>query len=130
MQKNDAVDAQEFWQFREFYYPGALMVNKEGLSTQPLNIISLPKDSLYFTSFRSRYIQSDEFLVSADTLGTILNKKYNKSFLLTQEKNRVILVFIKPVKEMVRANGFYDYKDKDKKLLEGKSWLVVITINK
>jgi hypothetical protein len=126
------VDTQAFWQMIEFYYPGSLTVAKRGIPTKPR--FSPPKEwyPLYFTSFRSKYITSDEFLVNTSSLSALLDEDIppSVSYQVIENKNEVILVFIKPIREMITANGFLDYKDKDKKLLQGKYWFVYTIINK
>ena len=55
-------------------------------------------------------------------------KKTNE--LIATSGNDTIIYFIKPISEMAQANGFFDYKDKDKKFLTGKYWYVYTIISK
>jgi hypothetical protein len=134
--KDKKIDAQEFWQFREFYYPGAISFNRTGLAEQsPYTFDPLLKPFL-FTSFHSKYISSYEYLVTMNDLNYVVPfnedwKLYLESSVAVRKRNNTVdIVFIKPVSEMVKANGFLDYKDKDKKLLEAKFWLVFSQIKK
>lgn len=131
-----SIDAQGFWQFREFYYPGTLIVDKSGIKDSSSPSIPLAYEPYLFTVFHSSKIASYEYLVTKNTLDLIVPKSDewkifpNSSLAYKHTDDSVSLVFIKPISEMVRANGFLDYKDKDKKLLDGKYWLVVTTIAK
>ena len=118
--KNNSISAQEFWQLREFYSPGVIQVDKPNLT------------------FTSNKITSHETLIDkAITLQSLLPKSSNwhvlyqkTNELIATSGNETFIYFIKPISEMVKANGFFDYKDKDKKLLENKSWYVVTKIQK
>ena len=116
IQKTHSVDAQSFWELREFYYPGSLTVTHGALYPHP------------FTTFQSKYITSNEYLVTQADLSTL--HITNHSVHIDEGKDTVKLTFVKPIAEMVKANGFLDYKDKDKKLLEGKFWLVITHIQR
>lgn len=130
------IDAREFWQFREFYYPGSLTVDKKGIKDPASPTIPLAYESYLFTVFRSSKITSYEYLVTKNTLDLIVPnsdewKKFpNSSLVYKSADDSISLVFIMPISEMVKANGFLDYKDKDKKLLEGKYWMVITNISK
>lgn len=50
--------------------------------------------------------------------------------LIATNAKEVVIYFIKPISEMKRANGFFDYKNKDKKLLSNKNWFVTTIITK
>lgn len=118
--KNNSISAQEFWQLREFYSPGVILLNK-------------PK--LLFTSSK---ITSQETLIDKKiTLDEMLPKESDQQILykngneqISTDESAIYVYFIKPTTDMVQANGFFDYKDKDKKLLEGKSWYVSAIIQK
>lgn len=110
VQKTHNLDPQEFWKWRESYYPGSITFTKVASANTP------------HTVYRSKYITSYEYVVDTNTMGDKIYIKRNK--------DTADIVFIKPISEMKRANGFFDYNDKDKKLLEGKYWLVVTIINK
>lgn len=53
-----------------------------------------------------------------------------KTYRLVEYPDRFELFFIKPISEMSITNGFFDYKDKDKDLLEKKAWFVATKISK
>jgi hypothetical protein len=127
------IDPRQFWKLREFYYPGSLTVAKTGLKSKPLRELSTQVDPLLFTQFRSSFVQSDEFLVRSNSLNLILGtSQYAKdaSYILNEDTHSVHLMFVLPISAMITTNGFYDSKDKDKKLLEGKYWFVNTVIEK
>lgn len=123
--KQNTINPREFWALREFYSPGSLMVNK--------NATSEP-----FLTFTSDKIKSFESLVPkydinrkwppVDLSGKQVDFKTD-SELIFHEDNLLRIVFLKPISEMVKANAVYDYKDKDKKLLEDRLWFVDTTVH-
>lgn len=54
----------------------------------------------------------------------------NTNELIASSGKTTYIYFIKPISEMSKANGFFDYKDQDKKLLETKNWYVETKILK
>lgn len=50
--------------------------------------------------------------------------------MIVTKGNETRIYFIKSISEMKKANGFFDYKDKDAKMLENKNWYVVTKIQK
>ncbi|PIY68532.1 hypothetical protein COY90_05385 [Candidatus Roizmanbacteria bacterium CG_4_10_14_0_8_um_filter_39_9] len=124
-QSHGLINAQDFWKLREMYYPGILTFNKNAYPNP-------------FVTFKSDKITSYESLIPLPDLNrkwppvNITGKKIlfeNKNELIYfEEKNVVRIVFIKPISEMITANAFYDYKDKDKKLLQDKAWYVTASV--
>lgn len=118
--KNNAISPQEFWQLREFYSPGAIHLNKPNLT------------------FTSNKVVSHETLVDKKIALEHLLPKLNGWNILYRKTNELIatngsdtlIYFIKPISEMAQANGFFDYKDKDEKLLINKNWYVITKIKK
>jgi len=118
--KNNAISAQEFWQLREFYSPGVIQFNKQNLIFISNKIISHEVLVDKKTSLQALLPKMDNW--------HILYKKTNE--LIATSGNDTIIYFIKPISEMAQANGFFDYKDKDKKFLTGKYWYVYTIISK
>ena len=118
--KNNSISPQGFWQLREFYSPGSIQFNKP---------------SLTFTSDR---IISHETLIDKNiVLETILPKKENwhilfkkENELIASKNNTLFIYFIKPTSEMIKANAYFDNKDKDEKFLKNKNWYVVTEIQR
>jgi len=134
----------EFWQFRDFYYPGTIEVNTFGLNKNkvntilrlfPLNFIN--KQDIYpFLIYSSNKITSVEYLVRSDTLSELMQiDKQSKTFLNSQHiffietDKKAYLYFVKPVSDLLTANGYFDYKKRDKELLKDKYWLVLTIID-
>lgn len=118
--KNKTISAQEFWQLREFYSPGVIQFNKRNLIFTSNKITS-------HESLIDKKITLDS-LISPKKSWHILYKNTNE--LIATSGTDTLIYFIKPVSEMAQANGFFDYKDKDKKLLENKNWYVETKIIK
>lgn len=118
--KNNTISSQEFWQLREFYSLGIIQFNKPNLT------------------FTSNKIESKETIINKNViLQTLLPSQdnwkilyRNKNELIATKGKETFVYFIKPISEMAQANGFFDYKDKDKKLLQDKNWYVATTIVK
>src|SRR3989338_7266587 len=145
-QSNNKIDARTFWQFREFYYPGYFTFERLGLSKQKvsvaevkLNVELLPEASASaFLIYKSDKVNSLEALVNTDDLSaTISDKDFTNENVLLQNTSNLIYLsskkarisFIKPIDEMVTANGYYDYKNpQDKALIDGKYWLSVTEV--
>ncbi|OGK20192.1 hypothetical protein A3D80_01040 [Candidatus Roizmanbacteria bacterium RIFCSPHIGHO2_02_FULL_40_13b] len=140
------IDGRTFWQFREFYYPGYFTFDRLGLSKQKvsvaevkLNVELLPEASASaFLIYKSDKVNSLEALVNTDDLSaTISDKDFTNENVLLQNTSNLIYLsskkarisFIKPIDEMVTANGYYDYKNpQDKALIDGKYWLSVTEV--
>lgn len=123
--KRGKINPQEFWALREIFAPGVISVDK-------------PATVSPFLVFKSSKITSDELLVPAAgnnsrTLPTVPRKQQvdfrTNTELIYHDNTTMHIFFLKPISEMVKANATYDYKDKDKKFLEGKLWFVETTIN-
>lgn len=112
--KNDEISSQDFWQLREFYSPGTITFSNRNLEFKSQKSIS--KEVLVKnTSSLQTYTQSMRNY-------RIIFQKKNE---IIAEKNGIIFInFIKPVAEMKKTNGFFDYEDKDKALLKDKAWFV------
>ncbi len=142
-----AVDARTFWQFREFYYPGYFKFEWEGFdktktkeAADNLHIQLLPDASASaFLIYNSGKLHSVEALVNNDELSrTIKDSSFQHADVILEDKSNLIyltpkkarIIFIKPVSEMVKANGYYDYKDpEDSAHIAGKYWLSVSEVD-
>lgn len=137
------IDPKEFWQFRDFYYPGALQVNTFGLNkdliikeSQTVPFLFSKYNDLYpFLIYKSDKIKSIEYLTKENTINKIgslssaVNLTVNNDHILFYtSQNVAYLFFVKPVGEMLQANGFFDFKKRDKELLKDKYWFVETSI--
>lgn len=115
-----AISAEEFWILREFYSPGFIRFKNRDVIYTSDKIAS--RESLV-----DKGITLDS-LLSLDTNWTILFNTRNE--MIATNRKAYIISFIKPIEEMSTANGFFDYRDKDKKLLESKNWYVTSEIQR
>lgn len=137
------VDEQLFWQTREFYSPGVLTFNKEGLENNTVQElldkggVNINPLSYYhsFLRYKSDKWESVEFLVKSNQLNKIMAVPNghillnDKNIILDQiDEKKHLLIFLKPVVEMEKANGYFDYKQWDKELLKDKYWLTISII--
>ena len=141
------IDSKNFWEFREFYSPGSFLFERDGLSREEvLKVLKGMKISsthtendLHFLAYRSDYISSIEVLTKEKSIDSFIKDYYlisegdlllrGKNYiLLKQNPKKVLLIFLLPESEMKKANGFFDYQEKDKELVRGKYWLDITLI--
>lgn len=145
-QSNKKIDARIFWQFREFYYPGYFTFERLGIKKSMYSItekklrIKLSENSLpyVFLIYTSNKFNSLEALVTKDILSDVVvdlstGKKniifQNNSELVYKTGGRMRIIFVKPQNEMVKSNGYFDYKNpRDMAILQTKYWLSVSEI--
>lgn len=137
------IDARTFWQFREFYYPGYFKFERRGFDknktkemADKLSVQLLPQaNPSAFLIYTSGKLHSLEALVNNEELSkTLKDAGLGRADVLLDDRSNLMylspkkarIIFIKPVSEMVKANGYYDAKDRhDAALIEGKYWLSV-----
>ena len=147
VEKDKKIDARSFWEFREFYNPGSFVFERDGLSQKKVNEqlnnlrISLSGNtfSIPFLLYNSGKMESLELLVTTNELNKIINNlnitknviyKDSSSIIYKERENTVKIIFIKPTDEMVTANGFYNYRNKDDvKIYKDKYWLSISKID-
>lgn len=140
------IDAQKYWEFREFFSPGSFQFSKTGISQRTTNRIVKRAgvflkddfDIMPFLVFNSPKLVSVDFLTTHTTLDQIidLDEIKNKKILLQTENeliyendpSQIIIIFLKSPSDMKRANGFFDYRIEDKELTENKYWLNITII--
>lgn len=141
-----AIEGQTFWKFREFYYPGSFTFEPNGFGKEltaqkakELSITLLPQATASaFLIYESGKFNSMEALVNPGDLAATVKddgfKDYEEgsgdsSYSMLRSGNKVRIMFVKPVSEMVKANGYFDMKNKqDAARIEGKYWLSVSEI--
>lgn len=140
--KSQKINVMNFWEFREFYYPGTIIFNVRKLPDTTVNAalsslkMNFVPDSYYypFLYFNSDKIQSLESLTKTDQIGEIIENQVippeaqivirDKSTLFYIVEHRATIVFVKTIDEMITANGYFNYKKDDKELLKNKFWFV------
>lgn len=140
------LSGQEYWTFREFYSPGDsvldksyhLSANQMPLSLGPLyNGISLKVHSAPFMVFTAPYMQSVDAFVGESAslqdvpavLGQHILVRTNK-LILSENATSYTLLFILPISEMQKTNGFFNYTQPEKDFMQGKQWLGIAHIQK
>lgn len=138
---NDYLDPQEYWEFRERFSPGSFSINPEFIDLfQTYRIVNLNSkgvsEIIYFNSQHSssidsisqEYIALDSFKSSVN-VDMILFEK-DTSIIYTQKNmpNKVYVWFIKPIDEMKKANGFFDYTSSEMELLNNSYWVSQMTL--
>lgn len=145
-EKAQEINAQSFWEFREFYSPGYYTFDRNGLSGSPVERIEkkvgiqinnphiqttyIDKTFLIFTS---PHLTSIDALVTTNDLTKIIvmNSLHPvttffsaKNELIYKDANgNIHILFVKSIQEMKTANGYFDYTGTDASLLKGKYWL-------
>jgi hypothetical protein len=141
-----SINPQNYWKFREFYSPGSFNFSKTGLSPslveQAVKKIGIKYDNQKITLtdllFSSQKLNSLDMLTKQTNLNDIVDLKQFKkeqvlleggNYLVYQENAKTIkIIFLLPNSELEKANGFFDYKDTDKKITEGENWFNVTSI--
>lgn len=145
-QSHNAIDAEDYWEFREFYSPGSFIFSKTGLPQNEANhmlrefevSVNHERVNTPFLIFNSGRIKSIDFLTDAHQMNNIVEQELvNNKELIIQTDNAImyrknpttfILIFLKTPEEMRKANGFFDYREADKELTENKYWFNITQI--
>lgn len=140
------VDPQNYWKLREFYSPGHFIFSRDGIAESilmnTLKEIGIDYNSknvdLTFLFFSSEKLHSLDMLTKQASLSALINQKQirekdiifmNKNSLIYKEKQNLIkIVFLMSNSDMQLANGFFDYKDKDKNLIKGQNWFNITSL--
>ena len=77
---------------------------------------------------QKRWLEFFQIAVQGSAQSTSQNEK---KVLFTNQTTQIFydtegvlrIIFVKPIAEMRKANGFFDYTDKEQKLLNGQYWL-------
>lgn len=135
------INPQAYWEFREFYSPGSFEFSRRGLSPTILTTViktwniplRQPTDIFPFLLFTSPHLQSvDSLTTMAEMEETVDSNKLATTQILFKNENAIIyqtdketvkIIFLLSGDEMKKANGFFEYNEKDKKLTQGKYWL-------
>ncbi len=142
----NSIDPQKYWEFREFYSPGYFDFSDKGIDAtkvsnalQKLNIS--PQDiSIYFAKFNSKHLISLDGLTKDRALSEVFDKskagikevlfENSNSIIYKNNQDQTFVVFLLPISEMKKANGFFDYENKDKNLLKDKNWFDITKLDK
>jgi len=136
--KKKDIDLQLYWKFREFYSPGSFIYQPEGLDNPDLQLITiariLSKDFKPILMFHSSRIDSIGGYTSTSALNQDSITAQNKILLHTPTlylsslpNNGYLLIFLKPVEKVKKANGFIPTIETKK---EKDYWLEISKIKK
>lgn len=136
------VDPQRFWLFRERYSPGTMQINTEAVSMlQTYRITKThPSGMTELMKYESPRLVSTDLLTTQTNALTEFRQKLPQNAQIIDEtssyiiaelpEKKMILAFQKPISEMKKANGFFDYLPEEEKLLSGTEWLSISYIQK
>jgi hypothetical protein len=134
------ISPQVYWQFREFYSPGYFTFSRTGIagalidkSTKEIGIkYNKNAVDLIDLAFASQKINSLDMLTKQSSLDSIIDKAQFKkekiifinqnSLIYQKDAKTVQIVFLLANGDIKKANGFFDYTDKDKKITDGENW--------
>ncbi len=127
------IDGRDFWQFREFYYPGNFVFEPLKLEQSVYdtflksNGVSINKKADYypFLYFQSAKIKSLEGMTNEKTLASLFN--LSGTLYLSKTDKKALLLFIQPIAEMKKTNAHYDYRGEYKDIVNKYSFWFVIT---
>jgi hypothetical protein len=139
------IDSQKYWQFREFYSPGYFTFSRQGIDIKLLKQAETKikvkfdnkKVNLSFLVFSSPLVSSVDMLTTTSSINEIFQSKVSKEAILFKDKNSLIykqdsgtiaIVFLLSNENMRKANGFFDYNDRDKIITEDKNWFNVTAV--
>ena len=140
------INPQEYWQFREFYSPGYFTFSREGiaksLSLNAAKEISVKYNekeiNLTYSFFSSQRLNSLDMLTKQLNLNKLIDQKqFRKEKIIFMGKNSLIykedastmeIVFLLSNADMQKANGFFNYQDKDRKITTGENWFNVTSL--
>lgn len=143
-QKNGYIDPQSFWKLRDFYDAGTIQFDRAGLTDNTVQSQEkkIGADSKWnigfpFLIFTSKKFNSfDQLVNNQQTISLesfMKNEPHtlfkNKTSLIYKKNNTYYIVGLFNPDEMKSVNGFLDYKDQDKNLTQGKSYLTVSRID-
>ncbi len=142
-QKNNLLDSQRYWEFREFYSPGTFVFKKDysispdqmpkSLKTH-FSVLKTQTRLRPYLTFHSAKIDSFDALLSKkiDLTKAYLDKKYlikNKSLILLDAGNYYSLLSITSSENIKKANGFFEDKGTPR-IPQDEYYLTVAVIQK
>lgn len=144
--KANGIDPREYWKFREFYSPGYFTFSRTGIESAKLTETQKEIGVKYngknidltFLVFTSPKVKSLDMLTKEMDLSKIIDQKklpqsnivfINKTGIIYRDGPNILKsVFLFSNSEMKKANGFFDYSERDKMLTAGENWFNVTSI--
>ncbi len=140
VEKDNAINVQTFWIFRERYYPHSIEFKEAGYKNFDAQSIfnslpiEMPRDLFSFLTSKSTHSKSFEGLTSDKALSYLEkqdrdeSRQYilkNSNELVFIQDGTLTIIFLKPVGDMMKANAYYDLKGRHSSVVEKKFWIVV-----
>lgn len=132
------IDLQRYWELREFYSPGSFMYQPNGLPIPNLQLLTIARahteEFKPVLSFQSPLTQSLGGYTSTNRLKQNTSIVQNKILLHTSTlnlssypNNEYLLIFLKPIDGVKKANGFIPTTKSKEKM---DYWLEITKITK
>ena len=128
VKSNNTINPRNFWELREFYSPGYFTFNPEFINTTSvLQIKNLPNYKNQILAFHSPKLTSQEYILKncQNTLAAQDEIIFSSpDSVIFKNGSNIVIKFIKPIDDMVKSNGLFDYTQQELDLLNGTCWLV------
>lgn len=136
------VDPQKFWLFRERYSGGNMSINPQSVGIfQTYRVIGRNASGAteLFNYQSARLKSTDSITTDRQALTARYAEVLKKATIVQQSPSHIIadlpggilmITFQKPISEMKKANGFFDYLPNEEKILDGTEWLNTTYIQK
>lgn len=145
IKQTKSINPQTFWEFRDLNSNGIFsFLNSESITNhcQDFNDLILPKSilnnygSLMYLCYQSDILKSVDYLIDVKASKNVFDyftNDYQNSILKTDDilifeninSKEIYLIFTKPIPEMEKAKGFFDFVDKDEINVDNKLWLSI-----
>lgn len=139
-------DLAAYWKFREFYSPGSFSFNPEIVDAQQtFRFTALPHYDNDFLYYHSPDMYSVDTITSSSSgdwergrIAKIKASVQNQNDIVFSDDTTLLyykspqtleLYLIRPTPFLYRVNGFFDYTDEEKRLLQYKQWQHYAVIN-
>jgi len=132
--KSHGLDSENYWQFRERFGSGHFTRNEEAIDFLAIIRIASVNNNLTPLLFykSSNFNSTDSLLLSSDSSNQLESFKLkNKGEILTATDTFLLiktgntnyaLAFVKPISEMKKVNGLFDYKSSERELIKDYNW--------
>ena len=144
---NNKIDPRAFWKLREFYSPGIYTFSREGIEksliqeeNKKINVDYNKKNiTLTFLNFSAPLLTSLDMLTEQKDLKNLINQKQfanekvlfsDATSLIYKETPKTIkMIFLFNETDLKKADGFFDYQEKDISLIKNRQWFSITTIS-
>lgn len=137
LEGNKSLDSSFFWQWREFYSPGAIHLNPDYVSfgdTQEIIAVASPSAVLF--EYQSPLVYTKESVVHESLIKkhggyfdrvAAANKRIlfleDTRIIYFEENGELIVQFAEPISQMQKTVGLFNFTDSEKNLLKDFYWV-------